>query len=150
RFFAALRERGALIAFEPPRQRDLPGFIGQEARARGARMREPAARLLAELIGPDLGALAQAVERLALYAGPDRPIEEDDVAACVVDTRVRSVFDLLSAVAQGQTEQALRLTRRMIDERESPLGVVAMLARQFRQLTLVRELGARRASKADM
>src|SRR5262249_54727241 len=68
KLFGALKKRGALVGFEPPRERELYSFILAEARARGASIEPPAARLLADIVGADLGALAQAIEKLVLYA----------------------------------------------------------------------------------
>ena len=150
KFFAALKKRGALCAFDPPRDRELYGLVRAEARARGGSIEEPAARLLAEIVGPDLGALAQALEKLVLYVGSGGRISEDDVATCVAETRARSIFDLCRAVGHGEKARALRLLRRMLEDRESPLGLLAMLTRHFRQVALARELGERRASKADI
>jgi DNA polymerase III subunit delta len=66
KLFAALKKKGALCAFDPPRDRELYSFIVAEARSRGGGIEESAARLLAEIVGPDLGQLAQAVEKLVL------------------------------------------------------------------------------------
>jgi DNA polymerase-3 subunit delta len=150
RLYTALKKRQALCSFEPPRERELYAFVVAEVRARGGSIDEPAARLLAEVVGADLGQLAQAVEKLSLYVGEGGRIGEDDVATCVTETRVRSVFELANAVGQGDRIEALRLLRRMLDERESPIGIVAMLARHFRQLAQVRELDQQRASKYDI
>jgi DNA polymerase-3 subunit delta len=152
KFFAALKKRGALVGFEAVRDRELPRFIVGEVRARGAAIAEPAARLLADVVGADLAQLAQAIDKLLLYVGPaERPtIREDDVAACVADTRARSIFDLMGAVGEGERDAAMRIARRMLADRESPIGMVAMLTRQFRHLALARELTEARAGKAEI
>jgi len=172
KLFATIKKKGALAAFDPPRDRELYSFIVAEARARGGGIEESAARLLAEIVGPDLGQLAQAVEKLVLYAasggrGPDelssagrgastprlisaRRISDEDVATCVAETRARSIFDLMNAVGQGDREAALRQVRRMLADRESPIGIVSMLARHFRQLAVTRELTQQRAGKGEI
>ena len=150
KLFAALKKKGALAAFDPPRDRELYSFIVAEARSRGGGIEESAARLLAEIVGPDLGQLAQAVEKLVLYAGKARRISDEDVATCVAETRARSIFDLMNAVGQGDREAALRQVRRMLADRESPIGIVSMLARHFRQLAVTRELTQQRAGKGEI
>ena len=150
KLFATLKKKGALVAFDPPRDRELYSFIVAEARSRGGGIEESAARLLAEIVGPDLGQLAQAVEKLVLYAGKTRRISDEDVATCVAETRARSIFDLMNAVGQGDREAALRQVRRMLADRESPIGIVSMLARHFRQLAVTRELSSQRAGKGEI
>jgi DNA polymerase-3 subunit delta len=145
----AVKRRGGLIGFEPLRDRELPGFVQAEVRARAAAIERPAAQLLCDLVGADLGALAQAVEKLTLYVGA-RPISEDDVAACIAHTRAGSVFELVDAVGRGDRERALRLWRKMAEDREEPLRVLGMLARHFRQLWQTRELTRERAGKSEI
>ncbi len=132
---AAAKKKGYLHELEIPR--NLAGWVTDEARR------------LADVVGSDLGRLSSSVEQLVLYAG-DRPVTADDVDELVAETRERSVFELANAVGKGEHERALRATARLVDQRESSVGVAIMLARHVRQLALVKELTDARTPKADL
>jgi DNA polymerase-3 subunit delta len=147
KFFQVAKKKGFLHELEVPR--NLAGFVLEEAARRRARVTDEAARRLAEVVGPDLGRLASSVDQLTLYAG-DRPVEAADVDELIAETRERTVFELANAVGQGNRDKALRQVVRLIDQRESTIGVTMMLARHMRQVALARELAEARTPRNDM
>jgi DNA polymerase-3 subunit delta len=148
---AACKKHGVLLKLDPLYERELPGFVREEARARGVKFEPGAAELLCDEIGADLGQLADAVERLAIFVGGDRAVSAGDVEATVASTRQRSVFELANAVGEGSRARALEVLGAMLASRESGVRIVALLARHVRQLWSARELLARgRMSKFDL
>jgi DNA polymerase-3 subunit delta len=108
-----------------------------------------AARRLAEVVGPDLGRLSSSLEQLTLYCD-GRAVEAADVDELIAETRERTVFELANAVGQGQRERALKAVARLVEQRESAVGVAMMLARHVRQVALVRELSEQRTPRAEL
>jgi DNA polymerase III subunit delta len=135
KFFAAAGKKGWLHELSAPR--DLAGWVAQEAARRKVAIRPDAVRRLVEAVGADLARLALALDQLALYAG-GRPIAVDDVDDLVADTRERSVFELTDAIGAADRPRALGAVAALVDQRQSPIGVVSMLARHIRQLSLYR------------
>jgi len=125
--------------FRRPREGDLPGWIQRRARARGGALSPEAVTLLAALVGDDLRLLDQEIEKLLLYAD-GRQVTGQDVQALVSLARQASIFDLVDCVGRRQTDRALRLLHRLLDEGEAPLYLLTMLARQVRILLQVSEL----------
>jgi DNA polymerase-3 subunit delta len=148
--FQTLRKAGWLHDFPSLRDRELPGWIAGEARARGITVASDAAAALAEAAGPELGRLAQALEQLALYAGDRKAITLADVEELVAETRQRSVFELTKAIGSGDAPRALRLLANMFRNREPALRVQYMLARQLRQIWRAKELLAAGESRQDI
>lgn len=147
KIFQIAKKKGYLHELEVPR--NLAGFVLEEAARRRARVTEEAARRLAEVVGPDLGRLASSVDQLTLYAG-DRAVEAADVDELIAETRERTVFELANAVGQGNRDKALRSVARLIDQRESTIGVTMMLARHMRQVALARELTEARTPRNEL
>lgn len=135
KFFAAAAKRGFLHELAPPR--DVAGWVSDEARRKDVAIPPPARTRLLEVVGADLSRLSLVLDQLALYAG-DRPIAVDDVDDLVADTRERSVFELTDAIGAGDRRRALAAVTSLIDQRQSAIGVIAMLARHVRQLALYR------------
>ena len=139
KLFAQLSKKGYLHVLEAPPARALGSWVKDEAKARGVKMEAPAVQRLADAVGADLSRLALAVEQLGLYAG-DRPVTSDDVDDLIADTRERSVFELTDAIGAADRARALAAVASLCDQRESAVGVVVMLARHIRQLTLLHHM----------
>ncbi len=137
KLYAQLSKKGWLHVLEAPRQ--IAPWVRDEAKARGVRMDAAAVTRLVDAVGNDLSRIALAVEQLSLYAG-DRPVTADDVDELIADTRERSVFELTDAIGAADRPRALAAVASLCDQRESAVGVVVMLARHIRQLSLLHTL----------
>jgi DNA polymerase-3 subunit delta len=105
--------------------------------------------MLANLVGADLRLLDQEIEKLTLYAD-GREVTAEDVRTLVSRAIETSIFDLVDCLGRNQTDRALQLLRQLLDERQEPLYVLAMLARQVRILIQVSELRAQGLAEADI
>ncbi|HXJ18612.1 MAG TPA: DNA polymerase III subunit delta [Polyangia bacterium] len=147
--FQTLRKRGYLHVFAAPRDREVPGWIRTEARARKIAIGADAAEALAAATGADLGRIAQALDQLALYAGGE-PISAAHVEALVAETRQRGIFELTKAIGAGNVAGALALLANMLRNREPALRIQYMLARHLRQVWRAKELAASGAPRGDI
>jgi DNA polymerase-3 subunit delta len=134
KLFAQLSKKGMLHVLEAPRQ--VAPWVREEAKLRNVRIDAAAISRLVDTVGNDLSRLALAVEQLGLYAG-DRPVTSDDVDDLIADTRERSVFELTDAIGAADRARALAAVASLCDQRESAVGVVVMLARHIRQLSML-------------
>jgi DNA polymerase-3 subunit delta len=150
KFFSAFKKHGELVKLEPLYERQLPDFVRGEAKARGVTIAPDALTMMVAEIGAELGQLADAVERLAMYAGERKQITADDVDKVVATTRQRSVFELANAVGAGDRASALAMLSSMLGARESGVRIVAMLARHLRQLWITSELLQRTRDKFEI
>jgi DNA polymerase III subunit delta len=148
--FAALRKAGFLHVFAALRDNALAGWLRTEARARKIDLQGDAAVALSDLAGPDMGPLSQALDQLALYTGGTRAITVDDVEDLIAETRQRNVFELTKAIGAGDVPRALGLLANMLRNREAPLKIQFMLARQMRQIWRAKELSATGASRNEI
>ncbi len=146
KLFAALSKKGFLHVLEAPRQ--LLPWVRNEATALGVKIEGPAVTRLIETVGADLSRLALALEQLGLFA-TGRAVTADDVDELIADTRERSVFELTDAIGSADRGRALAAVVSLCDQRESAVGVVVMLARHIRQLSLVHVLRDRRVPRNE-
>jgi DNA polymerase-3 subunit delta len=148
--FARLRKAGYLHDFPPLRDRELGAWLAREARQRKVSLDSDAATALAEIAGPDLGRLSQALEQLTLYVGDGKRIRLEDVEELIAETRQRGVFELTKAIGEGNVERALRLLANMQRNREPALRLQFMLVRQLRQIWRAKELAAAGVSRNEI
>lgn len=132
-------QRAFVKLFQPPKDRDLPSWIQRRAKDKGGSLSREATQMLAALVGNDLRLLDQEIEKLLVYA-KDRQVTTEDVQTLVSRAREVSIFDLVDCVGRREADRALRLLHRLLDAGETPLYLLAMLARQFRILIQVSEL----------
>jgi DNA polymerase III subunit delta len=132
------REAGVWFEAEPPRQYEMPRIALREAELRGHALSEQAAQALADALGTDLAALDDALERLSLYVGAGQAIDARAVEACVAHVRVESVWSLVDAVGERNARQALAAAASLLSDREPPLRILALVARQLRILAKLR------------
>jgi len=150
KLYGTLARKGYLHVLEAPRQ--IAPWLRAEAKQQGVQLEPAAVTRLIDAVGDDLSRLALTVGQLGLYAGP-RPVTSDDVDELVADTRERTVFELTDAIGAVDRVRALAAVGALCDQRESAVGVVVMLARHVRQMTLVhglRDTGAPRGSWGSM
>jgi DNA polymerase-3 subunit delta len=134
----AAREAHVYHEAEPLRAADVPDVVRREAEALGHPLDHAAANALADALGPDLAALTDALERLSLYVGAGEPIREADVTACVAHVRTESIWVLVDAVGARNPKVALAAAASLLADREPPLRILALVARQLRTLARMR------------
>jgi DNA polymerase-3 subunit delta len=134
KLYTQARADGFLVACEPLARADLPRWIERCVTERGCKIASSVADLLAELTGPELSPVADAIERLCLYVGDGGEIIEDTVATCIVRLRSASVWELVSAVGRRDAGGALAALADVYDPQDRGLRLLGVLAWSTRQL----------------
>jgi DNA polymerase III subunit delta len=133
----AVREVGGeVLSYDTPRQRDLPRRLVADAAERGFRLDPAAARLLVQRMGANPLRLAGELDRLALWAGEGGEVSAADLEAMVSDTSDAAVWSLSDALLEGDAEQALEISERLLAQGESVTGLVYALASRLRKANL--------------
>jgi DNA polymerase-3 subunit delta len=136
---ALAKKHGFLVLCETLDARALPGWILDRVKAKGHPMDRDVAELLAEIAGPELSYVNDAIERLSLYAGVSAegkplPITEDAVSECVARVRTADTWALVDAVGARDLARALRLLADVYDPRDHGLPLLGAVAWSIRQL----------------
>ena len=137
REFARLKEKEAIQ------------WLRGEVRRRGLHMTRNAAQALVDRTGGDRGALTQAVDKLALYAG-DANVDETVVEMMVPTVRSVTIFNLVDAVAEHRLADAMRALDGVRAEGEPETRIIQMLARTYRQIVITREVLDRKGSNEEI
>jgi DNA polymerase-3 subunit delta len=113
----------------------MPQWCVQWAAAQhGKQLTQPAAGLLVELIGPDMGILDQELLKLALYVGERQRIEVEDVDTLVGRSRTENTWKIFDAIGAGNSPEALKLLDRLLDQGEDPIRLLGAFSMQLRRL----------------
>lgn len=108
-----IAKHGAIEKCDPPGDRDLPVWIVQRARNKHQLDIEPAAaRLLADLIGTDLGRLDNELAKLALSV--DGKVNAEVVNRSVVFQREQEMWHMTDELTAGRVDKALERWRHLL------------------------------------
>ncbi len=149
RLVSLAQKRGFLVSCDALRRDALPAWIADRARSNGNKLAPGVADLLAELAGPELSGVSDALERVCLFAGKDETVTEDHVAECVVRLRPTTVWELVDAVGRRDAGAALGALGRVYDPADRGLRLVGVLAWSARQLIRFESASAAGASPEE-
>jgi len=140
------REDGIVKNFAKPDRGNVPGWIRQRVRLKGASIEHTAAQALAEAVGNDTRLLDSEIEKMIMYVYPDTTITSAHVDLLVPYTGESHVFTMVDAIGRRDGPVALRMLHKLLDENstkpEYPLYLLTMIVRQFRILIQVKEMSA--------
>ncbi len=136
-------------AFLLPKQRDMAGWIVNEAKKQDGKIDPAAAAKLAEMVGVDTRQAGIEIAKLLAYVNWARPVLGSDVEAVCIVTSQQSVFEFVDALSQGNGKVAQKLLHRLL-ENEDGFALWGMVVRQFRLLIQAREILDGRGNKDDV
>jgi DNA polymerase III delta subunit len=131
---------GEVVEFTAPAARDLPRHLVAEARKREFALEPDAARLLAERMEGRLERLANELDRLALWSGPEGRVTAADLASMVADTSEEATWTLADALVERDPSRALAAAERLVGQGETATGLVWQAAKRLRAAERAREL----------
>lgn len=135
----AVESVGVVVQFPALTDRDAPRWLQERARRLKKTITLQAASLLVNVVGLDLYRLERELEKLAAYVGEREKIDLEEVKQTASLQRSFSVFEMLRYVSQCQTNRAVTTLRSLILAGDSPLGILALLARQVRLIWQVKD-----------
>jgi len=136
-------------AFMLPKQRDMAGWIVNEAKKQDGKIEPAAAAKLAEMVGVDTRQAGMEISKLLAYVNWARPVQGSDVEAVCIVTSQQSVFDFVDALSQGNGKIAQKLLHCLL-ENEEAFSLWGMVVRQFRLILQAREILDGRGNKDDV
>ncbi|HEX4337520.1 MAG TPA: DNA polymerase III subunit delta [Polyangiaceae bacterium] len=149
RLVVLAKKDGFIVDCEAPSRNMLPSWIIRRAKDRGKTVSPAVAELLADIAGPELSRLDDAIERLSLYVGAEVEIGEDAVADAIVGVKPSSVWELVGAVGRRDLGTALAALARIYDPKDRGLPLLGTLAWSMRQLIKFQGATARGLSPPD-
>ena len=120
---------GLPVECKTPSDRELPSWLAALAKTRfGVKLDDDAARLMVELVGPEVGLLASEVEKLATYVGSRDHVRHEDVAKMVDAGRVQEIWDAIACATTGRAADALKTLDGLIGSGEHPIKLLAAVS----------------------
>ncbi len=139
---------GELLAFEAPKEREMPKRLVAEARELGFNLELDAARMLVERMGPRPVRLRTEIERLSLWAGEGGTVGLAELDAMISDTSEEAIWTLADAITEGDEAKTLRVAEQLVSQGEALPRIIYSVAPRLRQaLAAAREIDAGKAPR---
>ncbi|MFV9510987.1 DNA polymerase III subunit delta [Tepidibacillus sp. LV47] len=135
-----LKQTATVESFAILKGKELVDFVFKLARKEGVGITLDAAQFLVYTIGKELQILEQEIKKMALYVGKEGQIDLQVVKELTARTLEKNIFSLIEKVANLQIDQAIRMLYDLLKNKEEPIKIVALLARQFRIMLYTKEL----------
>lgn len=135
-----LKKSAQVIEANTLQQKEVYAWIHNESRKLKIEMDEDAVKQLYSLVGNDLQRLKNELEKLSLYAGEQRTVTKEAIDLLVARTLEDNIFVLVDHVVNKRMDEAFQTMLDLFEQKEEPIKIVALLARQFRIIAQVHAL----------
>lgn len=134
-----LLDKADCVEFKKPYDNQIPSWINYIAQSLGLTIANDAIHLLHKLVGHHLTEIEAELKKLGDYVGGQRRIEMADVAQAVSRSKEENVFDFTKAIGECNRVRALEHLVHLLDQGQSEIGIVSLVARHIRILLTVKK-----------
>lgn len=143
KLFKTVQTNGYVSEFAVQDENTLKRWVAGILNKEGKKITENTVQLFLTKTGTDMENIRMELEKLLCYCMNRDVITEDDVNTICTNRINNHIFDMINAIADGQTGKALQLYYDLLALREPPMRILFLIARQYNQLLQVKELKSR-------
>ncbi|MCM3784513.1 DNA polymerase III subunit delta [Neobacillus mesonae] len=145
-----MKSKASVLSFGPLQGDELISWITKKAGARNVTLEKAAAETLVQRAGTSLQILSAEVDKLCLYAGTGGTVTSSDVEGMVARNTEQNIFAMVEEIAGLRLSKALEIFYELLKQKEEPIKIMALIARQFRIILQVKELAAQSYSQQQI
>lgn len=146
----AVKGAGIALSFMPMGGEELLRWVEKRVKQRDCNLASGAAEMIIRNAGTQLQSLSGEIDKLCLYAGAKGTISTDIVDQLVARSTEQNVFALVEDIANLRLDQALGIFYELLKQKEEPIKIAALIARQFRIILLVKDLAGQSYSQQQI
>lgn len=134
---ALVNKVGAIVNFQRQEEKTLVSWICGQFQRAGKSIDTMDAGYLVFLCGDLMHDLSSQIGKIAAYAGGSR-VTRDDIDAVAIPQVSASVFKMTDALARKDFDKAADLLADLLHSQESPVMILSVMGKYFRQLYTAR------------
>jgi len=140
RLYKAVQARGCAVEFAVQDESTLKRWVLGMVKKENKKISGPALELFLEKTGTDMENIRREIEKLFCYCLEREAITAADIDAVCTKRLSNHIFDMVSAIADKKQKKALELYYELLAQKEPPMRIMFLIARQFNLLLQVKEL----------
>jgi DNA polymerase-3 subunit delta len=137
--FKLLESSTVFVEFKKPFDNQIPTWISRISKTYGLSLTDEARDLFHRLVGSQLLEIDSEMRKLREFVGESREVGLQEVALCVSRLKEDSVFEFVRVLVKADLGQSLEQLIRLLDQGQSEVGIVHLVARHFRILLQVKQ-----------
>ncbi|MGO1969545.1 MAG: DNA polymerase III subunit delta [Levilactobacillus brevis] len=145
-----LKKVATMVEINQFSERDVRQFVTDQLKQDGYTMEPAALNDLIQRTDADLTLIMSELPKLELYTLPEKTITQAAISGLVTQTLTQNVFDLVNRVLAKNTAGAVILYRELLQAKEEPLKINAILQGQFRLLIQTKVLAKQGYSQGKL
>lgn len=150
KIYKYINKEGCAVSFETPKEKDLVLWVAQMLKKEQKKMTQKDIQLFLYKTGQDMFTIKNELEKLISYTKDREVIGSEDLEALTTAQTTNQIFVMLEAIAKKQRDTVLKLYYDLIELKESPFGILALLVRQCNQLLQTQSLLEAGKSQGEM
>lgn len=143
RLFKTVQSKGYAAEFGTQDENTLKRWIAGILKREGKSIAERTVQLLISKTGTDMDNIHMELEKLICYTLDRDVVTDEDVEAVCIGRVSNHIFDMVNAIADGQTARALSLYYDLLALKEPAMRILFLIARQCNLLLQVKEMKSR-------
>lgn len=144
KIYKAVEKNGVVFESAPLKGKELRGWLLERLAELNIKMAPDAQEHLLAAVSMmpqvSLGFVNNELEKVILYTADKKTVTRQDLLQVLSAVPEVSVFAMVEALSQKQVAQAISLLREQLTAGEHPVRILALLARQIRQLWQTKDL----------
>lgn len=145
-----LKKVATIVEINQFSERDVRQFVTDQLKQDGYTLEPAALNDLIQRTDADLTLIMSELPKLELYTLPEKTITQAAISGLVTQTLTQNVFDLVNRVLAKNTAGAVTLYRELLQAKEEPLKINAILQGQFRLLIQTKVLAKQGYSQGKL
>ena len=143
RLFKKVKELGHAAEMKRQDSAQLARWAGTILAHNGRKITGSTMNLFLERTGDDMENIRMELEKLISYTMGSDVVTTEDVEAVTTVQVTNKIFDMVNAIVTRKTRLAMDLYEDLLTLKEPPMRILFLIARQFNQLLLVKEMTAK-------
>ena len=135
-----LKAMNGIIDFMPFSAQDLNQWVRDQAQILGLSFTSEALEQFILYTGGNLRSISAELEKLSLYAGSGKTVDVELVNEMVPRSTEQNVFLLIDHIVQTHAHEAFSILYDLLKQKEEPIKIMMLMARQFRIMLQSQEL----------
>ncbi|MCJ7855150.1 DNA polymerase III subunit delta [Lachnospiraceae bacterium NSJ-143] len=132
RLFKTVVKKGHTALCRAPEGAGLYTWAEKELKKKAVKMERQQTIYFFRTVGEGMENAVAELDKLANFKGPNSTVTDEDIDTICVKTAEAKIFDLVDAIGKRDTAKAIKIYRGLLMLKEQPVGILAMIARQFR------------------
>lgn len=142
--YKAIEAVGMLSEFGEQEEMTLAAWTTKKIKDADLNISTMDVRYMLDMVGTDMIAINNEIEKLVSYCHGKGTVNKADIDAICSKRLENRIFEMCDAIALKRQSVAFKMYYDLIELKESPIGILAMIVRHYNTLMQIKDLELRR------